>query len=224
MSAFRKEVTELSSTVCTLGGNTIKFHFLYRLMEDDRRFGDVSFLELSAYGQFTVHIKRAYQGSSMRFAARIQETVMYMERQRSGEQHAMSTEPMTSSQSIVHLMFSRCMEEGGRLLQPIWSVCLDDTVGYVARVGIEKDSNKNATILLNMFAKHGVELQADLVKERLQDQSYAPSFSSVYLSVPRSGFVALDYTACLQDYVKEENFISDRPELRNQFQRVFPCY
>lgn len=46
------------------------------------------------------------------------------------------------------------------------------------------------TALLDMFLNHGVEVQANLLKKRQQDQGFASSSRSFHLSVTKIGFVA----------------------------------
>lgn len=46
-------------------------------------------------------------------------------------------------------------------------------------------------------------------------------FKNVHLSVSRSVFLKSGFTPCVKDHVESGNFIRDRMELRNQFQRLF---
>lgn len=78
--------------------------------------------------------------------------------------------------------------------------------------------------LLNILSKYGVQVRADLVNERRQEQRSAQSFRSVHQSVSRRGFVVGGSTVCLDDHVEDRKFIRDRLEFGNKDQRVFACY
>lgn len=75
------------------------------------------------------------------------------------------------------------MEKGDRLVQPISTVYLDETVSCLSIERIEKERNENVTTLLKMFLRLVDEVLADLMTERLQDQGCAPFLRSVYLSI-----------------------------------------
>lgn len=141
---------------------------------------------------------------------------MLMERKRIGEQQTMSTEFGSSSQSVIHLRFSKCMEDVGGLVQRISTVCLDEIVGFVTSEMIKERRLENVTTSLNISSSHSVEVLAILPKERLRDQSCVLSSRSIHLSVSRSQFIADRYTLCQRDSVKNGTFIPDRPEIENQ--------
>lgn len=124
---------------------------------------------------------------------------MLMDWQQRGERHTTCTKLGSSSQSVVHLRSLKCMEEGGGLLQPIWTVCLDKIARYNVSAEIEKEANETVTTSWNIFSKHRVEILDELGKERLQDQGCALSFRSVHLSLSKNRFVADGYSLFLQD-------------------------
>lgn len=66
---------------------------------------------------------------------------------------------------------------------------------------------------LTAFSKHGIEVRAGIVKERFEDEGCNLSFGSGRLSVSRGCVDAGWYIPCLKYYVKEEDFIPDRPRL-----------
>lgn len=113
------------------------------------------------------------------------------------------------------------MKKSGVISEQIWSVCFDNIVRFVAGKEREEEKNENVKTVFNIFSKHGVELLVDLGKEILHNQICPQTVKSVQLSLLRSGFSAGGYHRSLEDYVKELNFILDRPEVRNHFQRVF---
>lgn len=80
---------------------------------------------------------------------------------------------------------------------------MDEVVRCVADARIDEERNKNVTTLLSMSLKHGVEIQAELVKERVQDQSCAQSFRRFFRPLSRDGLVAGGYTPCLKDYEED---------------------
>lgn len=79
---------------------------------------------------------------------------------------------------------------------------MNDIVRCVASARIEEERNENLTKLRNMFSKLGVEVQADLVKKKLQDEGFARSLQIVHLSVSRSRLLDGGYTSFLKDYVE----------------------
>lgn len=108
MKAFSAQVCEFKYvvmkffSVCTSIVYTMNFHFLDHLVEDLKRFGDVSVLDASLYKQFRVHKKTAYQESSRRKAARMQRAAMLMKRQQRRARPRFSTDVESSSQSVVY--------------------------------------------------------------------------------------------------------------------------
>lgn len=58
------------------------------------------------------------------------------------------------------------------------------------------------TTLLQVFSKHVVEVLADLMRERLQDEHCALPFRNVHQSVSRTGSLAGRYIPYLENYVK----------------------
>lgn len=106
----------------------IKLDLLNHLVHDVRRFKNISALDASVYKQFKVHNKKAYRGSSRVRANCMQKTVGLMERQQRGDRPTISAEVARRSQILVHNMVCRGMEEGTTLLQPVWTVCLDEPV------------------------------------------------------------------------------------------------
>lgn len=92
-------------------------------------------------------------------------------------------------------------------------MCLNEILRCVVSTKIGEERNKNVTKSPNMFSTRGVEVLADLGKERVQEQSCARSFQSVYFSVFRNGAFANVYMPCLKNYVEKGNFIGDRPKL-----------
>lgn len=105
----------------------------------------------------------------------------------------------------------------------IWTVSFNESASFVASAGMEEDRNKNMIKLLNIFLNHLIDVLAEIVKERLQDQGCVQSFRSVRVSVSRSGFVAGGYTLCLKDYVKKGQVIRDRTQMWNRIRHVFFC-
>lgn len=63
----------------------------------------------------------------------------------------MSTEVGRSLHIVVYRGSSKCMEKDGGLLQPIWTVSLDNFIKCVVSAGIETKRNENVTTSLNMF-------------------------------------------------------------------------
>lgn len=55
---------------------------------------------------------------------------------------------------VVQRSAARCIEEGGLIAQPIWSVSLNEIVGCSDRVQKEVDENENVKSQLKMFPKH----------------------------------------------------------------------
>lgn len=100
-------------------------------------------------------------------------------------------------------------------------LCPQNTVRCAASAGIGEDRKKIVTVFSTMFSKLVVEIMADLVKDRVQQQGFVPPPPSVHLYEPGIGLVLGEYTTNLQDYVEEGNSICDEPVLRNQFERVF---
>lgn len=68
------------------------------------------------------------------------------------------------------------MGTDGGLMQPICSVCFDKIVKCASSTGMETERIDTVTTIFNIFLKHGVEVLAEIVKEKLQDQECAPSF------------------------------------------------
>lgn len=95
--------------VCMSGLNTKKFHLLDHFMENYKRFEEVSVLDVPAYEQFSVEVRRVYRGWSIKCARSMQETVMLIERQRTEERDTMSTDVGSSSPSAILWRLSRCM-------------------------------------------------------------------------------------------------------------------
>lgn len=58
------------------------------------------------------------------------------------------------------------MVERGGVVQPIWPVCFDETVSYMARGEKEEEMNGRMKTLLNVSSKYCFELLEDLQKER----------------------------------------------------------
>lgn len=59
MCESTKKGVELFSFVCWSASYTMKFHSLDQLVEDIRRFQEISFLDALAYEQSNVHFNRA---------------------------------------------------------------------------------------------------------------------------------------------------------------------
>lgn len=91
VNELKKKIVELFSSISTSCLLPIKFHFLDHIKKEIRTFGDISVLVASAYEQCTVHMKRAWQESSMVRAKRMPDTVMFTERRRTDEPHTLST-------------------------------------------------------------------------------------------------------------------------------------
>lgn len=142
MCERRKKIAELLSSVCTSGVYTLKFHFLDRVMNDDRKVQDMSVLGSSGYEQFQVHMKRAYRASSKRVATRMKATVMLIKRQHRSKRYKMHTELRSTSQHLVPRIFFNCIGEGVGLLKSIWNVGLNEILRFVASVGMENERNE----------------------------------------------------------------------------------
>lgn len=54
---------------------------------------------------------------------------------------------------MIQRRFTKRMEEGSELAQPIWTVCLEKIVRCTASAGTEEQRNNNVTTLLNRFSK-----------------------------------------------------------------------
>lgn len=106
-------------------------------------------------------------------------TVKLIELQREGKRQTICTEIRGSVQSVVYRRSSKCIEEIGGLLQPVWTMCLDGLVSCVASPGIVELRAENMKTLLSMLSRPGVEILADHVKERLQNRGFAQSFRSI---------------------------------------------
>lgn len=135
----------------------------------------------------------------------------------------MSTSVGYSKQSEAQWRASRHIDDGGSgsgVLYSLWTVCLDETVRYVAGGQREEEMNKNMKAHLNMFSNHGAEIQTDLVKDSLQEQECLQSLRSVYPLLSRSSFVEGEYTPYLKNYAEEETISRNRPGSRDQAQRV----
>lgn len=98
----------------------------------------------------------------------MQKIVILMERKRTDKRHKISTQIGSSLQNVIHRRSSEYFEEGGGFVQPIWTVCMDEMVRFVASAGIEGERSESMKTLLNVFSKPGVEKLADLVGARLQ--------------------------------------------------------
>lgn len=61
------------------------------------------------------------------------------------------------------------MEHGGGLLQPLYSMCLNEIIKCAASTWMKEQRNDNLTTLLNRSSKYDVEVLADVVKARLLD-------------------------------------------------------
>lgn len=125
---FEKEAVESLPTLCMLGVYTTRFHLLQQLVQDARRFGDISFRDAPAYEQFQLNIKRADRWSSKRRATAMQETVMLNFRQQGGERYAICTEVQSSLQSVVRWRSFKRTEKSLGLVHPIWTLYLDEIV------------------------------------------------------------------------------------------------
>lgn len=68
----------------------------------------------------------------MRRAARMQETVTFMEQKQRDERPRISSEISSKLQSVEDKNACRRLEEGGGVVQPIWPVCLDEIVGCIS--------------------------------------------------------------------------------------------
>lgn len=119
----------------------------------------------------------------------MQEAVMLLEGNRRCERPGMSTEVERNLQSVIHRKERRCMKEGGRIMQLIWTVCVDETAEHIAGRERTREKNEILTRPPNIFPNHAIDVLADLLKEKLHDQCCAQSLSSIHLSVPRSEFV-----------------------------------
>lgn len=113
-----------------------------------------------------------------------------VEEKRGNGRHIVSTEVGCSSRYVVYWRSDRSMEEGGRSMQTICTVCLDEIVGCVGNTGIVEERSKNVTNLLNMSRKPPVEVRVDTLEEALLDKGCATSFRSVHRSVTRGKFVS----------------------------------
>lgn len=111
-----KDIVKLFSLVCTTAMYTMKLHLLDLLVDDVRRFGDMSVLDDSPYEQLSFHIKSAYQGPSRGRAAVTQETVVLMGWQCRSKQDALLTVVESSFYCVVHRRFCKYIEEVGRFV------------------------------------------------------------------------------------------------------------
>lgn len=72
----------MSGRVRILRVYTTKFHLLDNLMENIRRFRNISVIDACFYQQSNVHIKMAYQRSSKMRTTRIHNTVLWVKQQK----------------------------------------------------------------------------------------------------------------------------------------------
>lgn len=108
--------------------------------------------------------------------------MMSMERQQTDERDRMSIEEAISLQSVVHRKCSKCMQGSGGLVQLLWIVALNKIVRYLASAGLEEERNERVTITLNRFSMRGVNVLAELVREKVQDPAVHRLFeSSIFL-------------------------------------------
>lgn len=167
---FKKKVLELFSSVCMSILYKMKFQLENHMVKDVRKFEDLSVLDVSSYERFNAHSNTVYKESSRGRAPRMQKTLMLMTRKQRGERYKMSTKIESRSQSVVHRRYSKYMEVGGALVQPIWIMSSDEIVRSNSSTGTREQRNENVTTILNNFSKYGVVVLADLVKGRLQGQ------------------------------------------------------
>lgn len=111
-------------------------------------------------------------------AACIKVTVVLMVPCRSHKRHDMFIELKSSSQSVVHMKSSMCMKEGNGLVQRMRTLFVDDDVICRASAGIEEEGVEDVKESLNMFPKHGVEIQDDLVKQDCRNKALHRSFET----------------------------------------------
>lgn len=76
---------------------------------------------------------------------------MLREQQQKDEQLTMCTGVMRSSRNVVHCRSSNNMEEVGGLVQPVWTVCMEEVVECVVSAGVEEGKDKNVTKVLNVL-------------------------------------------------------------------------
>lgn len=95
-------------------------------VKDPRSFGCISIWDASFCKQLNVHIKNVYRVPSWRRAICIQKAAMIRAGQRTCKQPRMSTEVQSSTQSAIYTRTSRCMEEGCEIMEPIWTLCLNE--------------------------------------------------------------------------------------------------
>lgn len=92
----------------------------------------------------------------------MQETVMLAEWQQGNDWSRYSTEVVIILHSVVQRTASKFMEKIGALVQPIWTICLDEIVRFVTGVMREEKMNENVKTYLNKFSKQVVALLVDL--------------------------------------------------------------
>lgn len=117
---------------------------------------------------------------------------------------------------MVHQRSSEYREEGGFLMQSIWSACSDEIMSCGASAGVEEGRNDSVIALLNVFANHVVLVLADLVRERPQNQDCPQSFPIVHDSASRCRFVVDRYIPCQKNFTDERRFIGERTGLQNK--------
>lgn len=132
----------------------------------------------------------------------------------------MSTKIRNIFQSMLYYRASKHMEEGGALVQSIWTVYLHEIARCAADV--ERRRGKQNIEALTQYGFKtwnwgtGSSGEPETVWLIL-----CSVFKTVHLFVSRSGFVKGGYTPCLKDYVEKWNFICVRTQFRQQVQRLF---
>lgn len=132
----------------------------------------------------------------------------------------MCTEIGSSLQSLLYKRSSTSIEEVGRLVQLILSVCLDEIVMCTAGQKREEQMEKTWKHYSTCFQSMLLSYCSTSGKRDCRIRA-VPVFKTFHLSVSRSRLVMVRCTLYLKNYMEERKFIRDIPELPNQVQHAF---
>lgn len=97
----------------------MKFHFLNCFFVDIRRFGHISVLYASTYGQSNAHINSTNRDPCRMRANRMQKTEIFLVQKLTDTKRTICREMGSSLQSVAHRMSSKNVKEGAVLEQTI---------------------------------------------------------------------------------------------------------
>lgn len=106
-------------SVCTTLVYKMMFPLLVNFVESIRSCAEIHVLNTYVFKRITVHMRRAYRGSSSRQATHMLDTITSLQGNRKGEPPTIFFKIGRNLQDVVHRKTSRCMKDGGIIAQQI---------------------------------------------------------------------------------------------------------